>query len=125
MTSPVETFPILEIVSSKPIAQQFPQRSEETSLVQPQSDKEDSALSKASWQPHRSSHVRWDDYRANGAPASRHRSRKSISEVIETIRTRQASVGANAHEIADALKAPISYKLVVSIHHSSFIWPCK
>lgn len=43
----------------------------------------------------------------------KHRPRKSISEVISTIRTRNASVSANASELADALRAPLSYRLIV------------
>lgn len=39
-----------------------------------------------------------------------------MSEAIRTIRTRSGSVTQNAHELADALKAPVSPKLVVSIH---------
>jgi solute carrier family 35, member E1 len=38
---------------------------------------------------------------------------KSLSDAFRTIRTRRASVGANAHEIAEALKAPVSPKLIV------------
>ncbi len=43
----------------------------------------------------------------------RHGRQKSLSEAFKTIRTRRASVSANAHEIADALKAPVSVKLIV------------
>jgi solute carrier family 35 protein E1 len=53
---------------------------------------------------------------ANGTPqgsATRHGRQKSLSEAIRTIRTRKASVSQNAHEIADALKAPLSPKLIV------------
>ena len=39
---------------------------------------------------------------------------KSLSEAFRTIRTRKASVSENAAEIAEALKAPLSVKLVVS-----------
>lgn len=44
---------------------------------------------------------------------ARHGRQKSLTEAINTIRTRKASMSQNAHEIADALKAPISPKLVV------------
>jgi len=44
---------------------------------------------------------------------SKHRPRKSISEAISTIRTRNASVSANAQELAQALRAPVSYQLIV------------
>lgn len=43
----------------------------------------------------------------------RHGRQKSLSDAFKTIRTRRASVSANAHEIADALKAPVSIKLIV------------
>lgn len=43
-----------------------------------------------------------------------HRSKKSVSEAINKFRTRQGSVSENAHELAEALKAPVSYKLIVS-----------
>jgi solute carrier family 35 protein E1 len=46
---------------------------------------------------------------------ARHGRQKSLTEAINTIRTRKASMSQNAHEIADALKAPVSPKLVVSL----------
>ncbi|KAJ5095180.1 hypothetical protein N7532_007471 [Penicillium argentinense] len=42
----------------------------------------------------------------------KHRPRKSISEAITTIRTRNGSVSANAQELAEALRAPVSYRLI-------------
>ena len=48
----------------------------------------------------------------NGTPMGRNR-QKSLGEAIRTIHARKASVSANAHELAEALKAPVSYKLVV------------
>lgn len=38
---------------------------------------------------------------------------KSLSEAIETVRARRASITENAQEIAEALKAPVSFKLVI------------
>lgn len=55
----------------------------------------------------------WQPRKAGYKPASKHRPRKSISETITTIRKRNASMSANAHDIAEALKAPVSYKLIV------------
>ena len=43
----------------------------------------------------------------------KHDRQKSLSDAIRTIRTRKGSVSANAQEIAEALKAPVSVKLVV------------
>ena len=64
------------------------------------------------WQPRRAEHKMWE--RANGSVlGTRHKPSKSISEAITTIRTRNASVSANAQELAQALKAPVSYRLIV------------
>jgi solute carrier family 35, member E1 len=54
----------------------------------------------------------WRTGRA-GAGGRSHGRQKSLSDAIWTIRTRKASVSANAHEIAEALKAPVSPKLIV------------
>lgn len=54
------------------------------------------------------------DYTKGPIRPPKHKSRKSISEAIATIRTRNASVSANAHELAQALRAPVSYRLIVS-----------
>jgi hypothetical protein len=43
-----------------------------------------------------------------------HRSRRSVSDALNNLRTRQGSVSENAQDLAEALKAPISYKLIVS-----------
>lgn len=61
--------------------------------------------------------------RANGAGSKRqsrreqndngHSRQKSFGDAIRTIRTRQGSVSQNVHEITDALKAPVSPRLVV------------
>ncbi|KAF1961221.1 ER to Golgi transport protein-like protein [Byssothecium circinans] len=60
------------------------------------------------WQPRREQ----KRGHANGS-AHTHGRQKSLSEAFRTIRTRKASVSQNAHEIADALKAPVSPKLVI------------
>lgn len=48
-----------------------------------------------------------------GLPNGRDR-QKSLSDAFRTIRARNGSVSQNAHEIADALRAPLSPKLIVS-----------
>lgn len=49
----------------------------------------------------------------NGTPhKGRHGRQKSLSEAIKTVRTRKASIGESAHEIADSLKAPVSFRVV-------------
>lgn len=65
------------------------------------------------WQPRREARVGFATH-SKGGPSNRHGRQKSLSEAFQTIRTRKGSVSQNAHEIADALKAPLSPKLVVS-----------
>ncbi|KAJ5263703.1 hypothetical protein N7478_011308 [Penicillium angulare] len=63
------------------------------------------------WEPRKSAFYS-RDY-ANGSIRNpKQRPRKSISEAITTIRTRNGSMSANAHEIAEALRAPVSYRLI-------------
>ncbi|KAL8838024.1 MAG: hypothetical protein Q9170_002305 [Blastenia crenularia] len=64
------------------------------------------------WQTKRDQHVAWGNGHMSTTPP-KHGRQKSISEAIKTIRTRKGSVSANAAEIADALKAPVSIKLIV------------
>ncbi|EXJ93515.1 hypothetical protein A1O1_01907 [Capronia coronata CBS 617.96] len=42
-----------------------------------------------------------------------HRPRRSVGDAINKFRTRQGSVSENAQELAEALKAPVSYKLII------------
>jgi hypothetical protein len=73
----------------------------------------------APWAPRRySNRQRWAVAPTSSAayPShSRHIRQKSLSEALHNIRTRSGSVSQNAMEIADALKAPVSYKVVVCI----------
>lgn len=64
------------------------------------------------WKPRQPGHITWQ--RPKGLDASKHRPRKSVSEAITAIRARNASMSANAQELAEALKAPVSYRLIVS-----------
>ncbi|KAF2640473.1 TPT-domain-containing protein [Massarina eburnea CBS 473.64] len=58
------------------------------------------------WQPRRE--------QKRGPPnGSAHGRQKSLSEAFKTIRTRKASVSQNAQELAGALRAPVSPKLVM------------
>ncbi|KAF2730522.1 TPT-domain-containing protein [Polyplosphaeria fusca] len=67
------------------------------------------------WQPRKENKFGY----ANGQPyvpaaATRHGRQKSLSEAIRTIRAtgRKASISQSAHEIADSLKAPLSWRLI-------------
>ena len=70
------------------------------------------------WQPRRENHLAW----SNGQEA-RHSQQKSLGDAIRTIRTRKGSVSANAQEIAEALKAPVSVKLIVCTFASDRLSP--
>lgn len=64
------------------------------------------------WMPRRQSQAlgepRWTSGGGHG-----HDRQKSLSDALRTIKARQGSVSQNAHEIADALKAPVSPRLIV------------
>lgn len=45
-----------------------------------------------------------------------HRARRSLSDAIASFRNRRGSISDNAQELAEALKAPVSYKLIVGRH---------
>ncbi|KAJ5929401.1 hypothetical protein N7454_007249 [Penicillium verhagenii] len=63
------------------------------------------------WEPRKSAFYSRDH--PNGSIRNpKHRPRKSISEAITTIRARNGSMSANAHELAEALRAPVSYRLI-------------
>lgn len=67
------------------------------------------------WQPRRDSGLRGSTW-GNGETSTGgrgHTRQKSLSDAFRTIRTRRASVSANVHEISDALKVPLSPKLIV------------
>jgi hypothetical protein len=65
------------------------------------------------WQPRR------ENGQLNGAAWTRqsraqgHTRHQSLSETLQRFRNRHGSISQNAHEIADALKAPVSPKLIV------------
>ncbi|KAF2770741.1 TPT-domain-containing protein [Teratosphaeria nubilosa] len=55
----------------------------------------------------------WTSWANGSASTGRHGRQKSLSEAIQTVRTRKMSISENAHEIADSLRAPVSLKLVL------------
>ena len=63
------------------------------------------------WQARKNSDSQWaQDQSYTGRGNNR---QKSLSDAFRTVRTRKASVSANIHEISDALKAPVSPRLIV------------
>ena len=66
------------------------------------------------WQaPRKDNYLAWGDGQINVAGPRQHSRHRSLSDAFRNIRTRKASVSENAHEIAEALKAPISLKILV------------
>lgn len=65
------------------------------------------------WQPHKNSRIEWGNGHVSIAEPRVQGRQKSLSDAIRTIRTRKGSVSQNAHELADALKAPLSFRLMV------------
>ena len=66
------------------------------------------------WQPRKDQRNGYVNGSAhNHSTRTGHGRQKSLSEALRTIRTRKGSVSQNAHEIAEALKAPVSLKLIV------------
>ncbi|KAG9242181.1 triose-phosphate transporter family-domain-containing protein [Calycina marina] len=63
------------------------------------------------WQSRKES-LRWSQDQTYNGDKGQSR-QKSLSDAFRMIRTRKGSVSANVHEISDALKAPVSPKLVV------------
>ncbi|KAJ5745556.1 hypothetical protein N7520_010738 [Penicillium odoratum] len=63
------------------------------------------------WEPRKSTFYS-RDHPSGSIRNPKHRPRKSISEAITTIRARNGSMSANAHELAEALRAPVSYRLI-------------
>ena len=57
--------------------------------------------------------VRRDSSLQRSAATRGHKRQKSLSDAFRTIRNRKGSVSADIHEIGDALKAPVSWKLIV------------
>ena len=65
------------------------------------------------WQTPKDNSLAWGDGHLNVAGSRQHGRYSSISDAFRNIRTRKASVSENAHEIAEALKAPISLRILV------------
>lgn len=108
-------------ISPSPATFKFPELSDE--MLQTTQESYESNPASPMPQPlglpnHLHSNERWqarrDSRNMNGwTPSTRHGRQKSLSEAIRTVRGRKGSVSQNAHEIADALKAPVSGKLIV------------
>lgn len=67
------------------------------------------------WRPRRESSARGVQWGTSlpGPPTRGHARQKSINDTLRDIRARGGSVSQNAHEIAGALRAPVSPRLIV------------
>lgn len=74
------------------------------------------------WPLRKSSQTGWEN--RNGGRLHKYRSKRSVSEAIDNFRQRRGSISVNTQELAEALKAPISYKLIVGafVFVSQQIW---
>ena len=63
------------------------------------------------WPVRKSSQRVRENGRIPGQPT--HRPRRSVSDAFRNLRARRGSVTENAQELAEALKAPVSYRLIV------------
>jgi hypothetical protein len=71
------------------------------------------------WPIRKSSQTGWEN--RNGGGLYKHRPKRSVSEAFDNLRQRRGSISANTQELAEALKAPVSYKLIVRV---SFLLYC-
>ncbi len=81
-------------------------------VIQPQEASPQVApLSVQNWPARRSSQTGWEN---RNSGLQKHRAKRSVSEALDNFRQRRGSLSVNTHELAEALKAPVSYKLIVS-----------
>ena len=85
-----------------------------TSSRSPSPAKMNGGLRNDRWHVRKDNHLVWGNGHINVSGPRQHVRQKSLSDAFKNIRNRRASVSENAHEIAEALKAPISYKIIVS-----------
>ena len=90
----------------------------------PSPSKLNGILENGPWQSQRDGHLAWGIGSNNVAGPRQHGRQKSIGDAIRTIRGRKASVSENAQELAEALKAPLSVKLVVSAKLLCLMYDC-
>ncbi|EKD16217.1 triose-phosphate transporter [Drepanopeziza brunnea f. sp. 'multigermtubi' MB_m1] len=72
----------------------------------------DGSSSAGRWQSLKDSGRRGSAWNGQASIGGKHGRQPSLSDAFRTIRTRKGSISANVHEVADALKAPVSPKLI-------------
>ena len=84
-----------------------------TSSRTPSPAKSNGVLHSERWQARKDYHLVWGNGHTNVTPPRAQGRQRSLSDAFKTIRSRKASVSENAREVAEALKAPVSMKIVV------------
>ena len=84
-----------------------------TSSRTPSPAKANGVLHSERWQARKDHHLVWGNGHTNITPPRAQGRQRSLSDAFKTIRSRKASVSENAREVAEALKAPVSMKIVV------------
>lgn len=84
-----------------------------TSSRTPSPAKANGVLHGERWQARKDHHLVWGNGHTNLTPPRAQGRQRSLSDAFKTIRSRKASVSENAREVAEALKAPVSMKIVV------------
>ena len=114
-SNPKEKFPALDASNSEEIFPKYDEhennRSGSVRTLSPANT--NGVLHSEAWQVRKDNHLAWGDGHLNVVGSRQHGPHRSIRNVYRNIRTRRASVSENAHEIAEALKAPVSLKISV------------
>lgn len=115
-SNPKERFPDLDHSQSGEFLAAYDENDEgATTSRTPSPAKANGLLRNERWRPRGDSHVAWGNGHINVSAPREHGRQKSLSDAFRTIRNRRASVSENAHEIADALKAPVSVRIIVRL----------
>lgn len=117
-SNPKERFPDFDRSQFGDYLATYDEKDEGATLSRtPSPAKANGSIRNERWQPPRDNHLVWGNGHLNvsGPREHGHARQKSLSDAFRTIRNRRASVSENAHEIAEALKAPISVRTIVSI----------
>lgn len=120
-----EKFPDLDRAQFGDYLPTYDERDESATLSRTPSPTKASSSRNERLLARKDNHLSWGNGHLNvsGAREHGHSRQKSLSDAFRTIRNRKASVSENAHEIADALKAPISVRTIVCVSSSVSVSP--
>ncbi len=124
-SNPKEKFPDFNHSQSGDYLATYDEQGEGVTLSRtPSPAKANSNVRNERWQSRKDNHLVWGNGPLNvsGLRGHGHARQKSLSDAFRTIRNRRASVSENAHEIAEALKAPISVRTIVCISFKHILY---